>query len=241
MEFSLDSIKKEIESRRAENLVMEQETGTGRMGAPRDSKKFLADLLNSVNSGGAPTPAVQALRTVTEVTDQRLGVPTTVGRPSPTPVQGYNPPPQQYQPQPQIMNEGMGQDRGEAYFEQQLQRGYDMLRSRGGNQQPINPNAGLSAALNEYAASPFVGANQNGGINANALNEHITKSMGEIMGGSNFTKIVEGAYKNMINEMYTKEKIETALVDILQGETFKKIMKKLIVDTLIEIQNRNKK
>jgi hypothetical protein len=116
-----------------------------------------------------------------------------------------------------------------------------------------NPNAntpqqgaGLSQTLAEYANAPFVGTgmqqplNEGGGFNANNLNEHITRTMNEVMGGSNFTKIVAEAYKNMINEMYTKEKVETVLVEIVQSDVFKKIMKKQIVDTLIEIQNRKK-
>jgi len=241
--FNIESIKKEIDERRSKQQITEQTTGTGRMGAPRDSKKFLVDLLNSVNNNGAPTPAVQALRQVTEITDQRLGVPTTAGKtPQPgltqptynnTPVQNYT-----HQPQ-QMINEGG--ERTDSYFDQQMQRGYDMLRNRAGGQTP-QPNAGLSQVLTEYNNAPFVGTPQNGnmGVNAGALNEHIARTMNEMTNSSNFVNLVSEAYKNMINEMYTKEKIETALVEIIQSDTFKKIMKKNIVDTLLEIQNRNK-
>jgi hypothetical protein len=241
-EFNLDVIKKEIEERKATQIVTEQSTGTGRMGAARDSKKFLIGLLQSVNQG-APTPEVQALRTVTEMSDAKYGVPTTVGRPAPQ-VQPYAPTPQQQSYQPQALNENFGvppQDlRGdESYFDQQMQRGMELLRQR--SNQNANPNVGLSQALNEYSTAPFVNQpTQGGAINAGALNEHINKTLNEMTNNSNFIRLVEAAYKNMINEMYAKEKIETALVEIVQSDTFKKLMKKTIVDTLIEIQNRNK-
>lgn len=241
-EFNLDSIKQEIEARRSEQMLTEQQTGTGRMGAPRESKKFLVDLLQSVNQGGAPTAAVQALRTVTEQSDAIYGVPTTIGRPSPSmPQTQYQPQPQQYnqQPyqQPQQLNENfMGGnttgDRGaDSYFEQQMQQGMELLRVRAQKNQQGQPQAGLGQALNEYNNAPMMPQQ---GFNPNMLNEHIANS-------ANFQKLVEGAYKNMINEMFAKEKIENALVEIVQSETFKKIMKKTIVDTLLEIQNRNKK
>ncbi len=248
--FNLDAVKKEIDERRSGQLVNEQTTGTGRMGAPRDSKKFLVDLLTSVNNNGVPTPAVQALRQVTEITDQRLGVPTTAGKEAPIVQpnqQGY--PQQQYAQQP--MNENLmpqqqmpvGDGRGDVFFEQQMQKGMELLRQRGvQNQQPQQLGAALSQSLNEYANAPFMGQPAQGSVvNAGALNEHITKTMNEMTSNPNFGRLVESAYKNMINEMYAKEKIETALVEIVQSDTFKKIMKKTIVDTLLEIQNRNKK
>lgn len=234
MEFNLETIKQEIESRRSSNIVNEQTTVNSR--GTKGGQKFLLELLNSVNNNGAPTQAVQVLRQVTEVSDQKYGA---VGKST-----GHYVPPTQVQ-QEQFPSVNSGVERDENFFEQQLQRNMEMLRHKAASSTIQQPSAGLSQVLNEYAGTPYVGAPINnvsgGGINANALNEHITKTMSEVMGGSNFTKIVEGAYKNMINEMYTKEKIETALVEIIQGDTFKKIMKKIVVDTLIEIQNRNKK
>lgn len=238
MEFNLETIKQEIESRRSSNMVNEQTTVNGR--GAKGGQKFLLDILNSVNNNGAPTQAVQVLRQVTEVTDQKYG---NVGKST---GQQYVPPtnhPSQIQ-QEQFPPISSGVERDDNYFEQQMQRNFDTLRQRSATPTVQQPAAGLSQILNEYAGAPYIGAANtvnNGGINANALNEHINKTMSDVMGGSNFTKIVEGAYKNMINEMYTKEKIETALVEIIQGDTFKKIMKKIVVDTLIEIQNRNKK
>lgn len=241
-EFNLESIKQEIESRRSTHLVTEQETGTGRMGASRDSKKFLIGLLNSVNSG-VVTPELKALRTVTEMSDVKYGVPTTAGKPAPQVQQTqYTQPQQNVQYQPQVLNEHGGAEirADDTYFEQQMQRGMDLLRMRSGQNQAPN-NAGLSQALNEYATAPFLNQPSTGGINAGALNEHINRSLNEMTNNANFVRLVEAAYKNMINEMFAKEKIETALVEIVQGDTFKKIMKKTIVDTLLEIQNRNKK
>lgn len=237
--FNLENIKKEIEARKTESIVKGQAMGV----APKNGKKFLVDLLTSVNHG-TPTPAVQALRTLSESTEQRFGLVTHAGKEIVNKggaVQTYTPPINNTQ-QP-IMNDNG--DRGESFFDQQMAKATDMLKYKT-NPQPT-PNAGLSQTLSEYANAPYVGTGQqpmnesyNGGVNANMLNEHITRTMSEVMGGSNFTKLVEGAYKNMINEMYTREKVEQVLVEIIQGDTFKKILKKQIVDTLIEIQNRKK-
>lgn len=235
MEFNLDNIKQEIEARKAENSIKEQTAG--RVGqSPQAKKKFLVDLLTSVNSG-APTPAVAALRNLNETTEQIYG---GVGKPGVTYVAPIN----SVQPQPiQTINEmnRNGVERGDAYFEQQMELAQEKLRNRAGAPQ-LTPNAGLSQTLTEYANAPYIGQNQpiGSGINANALNEHVTRTMNEVMGSSNFTKIVGEAYKNMINEMYTKEKVESVLVEIVQSDTFRKIVKKQIVETLIEIQNRKK-
>lgn len=232
MEFNLETVKQEIEARKAENSLKEQASGRVSQ-SPQAKKKFLVDLLTSVNNG-TPTPAVAALRNLNETTEQIYG---SVGKGGSA--QTYVPPVNTVQPhalQPiNEMNNGM--ERGDAYFEQQM----DKLRNKS-NSPNFTPNAGLSQTLTEYANAPFIGQNQSmgGGINANALNEHVTKTMNEVMGSSNFTKIVAEAYKNMINEMYTKEKVESVLVEIVQSDTFKKIVKKQIVETLIEIQNRKK-
>lgn len=241
--FNLENIKKEIDARKSQNAVNEQ--AAGKVGqSPQAKKKFLVDLLTSVNNG-TPTSAVYALNHINEATESKHGLATHGGKSivnkggvvntyvPPTPMNETH---QNINVQPQV-------ERGESYFDQQMRIGQERLLNNAG--QPVaTPNAGLSQALNEYANAPYVGQNQQmmtgAGINANMLNEHVIKTMNEVMGGSNFTKIVAEAYKNMINEMYTKEKIEAALVEAFQGETFKKVIKKQIVDTLIEIQNRKK-
>jgi len=247
MDFNLEKIKEEIEARKSESRLTEEVNGTGRMGAPRDSKKFLVELLTSVQNNGVPTPAVQALRAVTEVTDQRLGVPVSAGgkvvqqnqQVYTAPAAGYNQQPMNevYQPQPQQLGE-----RDDSYFDRQMQMAVEKLRTNG-RPAPQNPNAGLTQTLADFANTQFAGAPSsqvNNNLNPSMLNEQVNRSMNEIMGSSQFTKIVGEAYKNMINEMYTKEKVESILVEIIQGDTFKKILKKQIVDTLIEIQNRKK-
>lgn len=236
MEFNLDNIKQEIESRKAENSLKEQ--AAGRVGqSPHAKKKFLVDLLTSVNSG-TPTPAVSALRNLNETTEQIYGGVGKAGA-----QQTYVPPTNtgaQHAIQP-VNEVYRGGERGDEFFEQQMELAKEKLRNKAGTAQ-LTPNAGLSQTLTEYANAPYIGQNQpiGGGINAGALNEHVTKSMNEVMGSSQFTKIVAEAYKNMINEMYTKEKVESVLVEIVQSDTFKKIMKKQIVETLIDIQNRKK-
>lgn len=250
MEFNLEKIKEEIEARKSETRLNEEVNGTGRMGAPRDSKKFLVELLTSVNNNGVPTPAVQALRSVTEVTDQRLGAPLTVndaykvmkqgGQPvQNTPAQ-YNqqqPMNEVYQPTPQQLGE-----RDDSYFDRQMQMAVEKLKTNG-RTVPQVPNAGLSQTLADYANTQYVGAPSqvNNNLNPTVLNEQVSKSMNEIMGSSQFTKIVSEAYKNMINEMYAKEKVETILVEIIQSDTFKKIMRKEVLNTLKEVQEYQKK
>jgi len=243
MEFDLDKIKQEIEARKTETVIREQ--ATGKAGIQKLSKReFLTGLLTSVNQS-VETPAVQALKTLTETTEQRYGA---VGKPGVNASQTYVPPTNQVQPINEIYtSHPQSFERGDAFFEKQMAKAAEMLKLKSNsNQQPAN--AGLSQTLAQYANAPFMGAPANqslneslgGGINASMLNEHINRTMTEVMGGSNFTKLVEGAYKNMINEMYTREKVESVLVEIVQGDTFKKILTKQIVETLKFIQNRIK-
>lgn len=242
MEFNLEELKKDIEARKSENLVREQAFGRGNGILKGDKKRFLVDLVNSVNQG-ADTPAVQTVRAISETTEKLHGMP----RKGMT----YNAPTQQTNayipPVPNqnlgVVNEG-GFERGDSYFEQQQQRAQELLKLRLGNGAIQNPNAGLSQQLNEYAQTPYIGNNQpqymneqlGGNINANVLNEHIRKTMTEVLAGSTFDKIVEDTFRNVITEMYTKEKIENVVNEFINEGKFAKVVRDVIVD----LQNRKK-
>src|SRR5258706_3478084 len=149
MEFNLDNIKQEIEARKAENSLKEQ--AVGRVGqSPQAKKKFLVDLLTSVNNG-TPTTAVTALRNLNETTEQIYG---GVGKSGSAAT--YVPPVNTAQPHAiQPVNEMNGGERGDVYFEQQMELAKDKLRNKSNSLQ-LTPNAGLSQTLTEYANAPYI-------------------------------------------------------------------------------------
>ncbi len=228
MEFNLDSIKKEIEERKSGQVIMEQ--AFGKSGVPKtDKKRFLTDLLNSVNHGNVTTPAVAAIRAVSETTEKIHGMPRqgmTYNTPSPA-TTSYTPPTNYG-----VVNE-TGGDRGDNYFEQQMQRSQELLKNKS------NSNAGLSQILNEHGAGQpqqsYV-TEQYGSVNLNVLNEQIRKTMTEVLGGTSLDKMVESTFKNMITEMYTKEKIENVVNEFVENGKFEKIVR----DVIIDLSNRKK-
>jgi hypothetical protein len=234
-EFSLDALKKDIESRKQESLL--KETAMGKSGVPKtDKRTFLVNLLNTVN-GQADTnnPAVQAIRAVSENTEAKFGIPERIRtnqRGGGDIVQ-----PQQYVQQPQQQQTF---DRGEEFFDRRLREQEELLRQRAGGQ-PVQSNAPLSQIVSEYRQAPYVGApmneqynpnaNMGGGLNAAMLNEHIRKTMTEVLAGSTFDKLVEDTFRNVITEMYTKEKIENVINEFIDGGKFKKV----VVDSINEM------
>lgn len=221
--LSLEALKKDIESRKQETLIKEQASGRG--GVPKtDKHTFLRSLLDSVNGSSTNNPAVQAIRAVSESTEAKFGTPEKIRPNQQQQPQNYQQPVQQIvQPQQQQFDQRGGDD----YFERQMRLGEERLRALNGQtQQPSN--AGLSQVLTEYNQAPFIGQNGNqnygSGLNATMLNEHIRKTMTEVLANSTFDKLVEETFRNVITEMYTKEKIEAVINEFIQNGKFKTIV-----------------
>lgn len=238
MNFDLDNIKKEIEERRNQSIIKEETLGTGGGIRKTDSKRFIVELLNSVNSG-VPTPAVQAIRAVSESTEANHGVPVAVAK------SHYTPPTpavrQQVNEFTQPVQNTQMYDRRDAFFEEQMAKAKDLVTRK---QTTPNQNTGLSQQLAEYATSQYVGAGatqqplhevqQYGAINPSLLNEQIRKTMIDVLGGNTFDKLVEETFRNVITEMYTREKIENVINEFIESGKFKKV----VVETILDIQKR---
>lgn len=223
--LSLEALKKDIESRKQENIIKEQTSGRG--GVPKtDKHTFLRNLRNSVNGEGVNNPAVEAIRAVSESTEAKFGVPEKVrinsSQTHTTRVETVqnNHVQQNVQPQQQF-------ERGDDYFDRQMRLGEERLRALNGQPQQQN-NGGLSQVLTEYNQAPFIGQNGNqnygAGLNASMLNEHIRKTMVDVLANSTFDKLVEDTFRNVITEMYTKEKIEAVINEFIQTGKFKTIV-----------------
>lgn len=229
-EFSLDALKKDIELRKQESLLME--TTMGKTGVPKtDKRTFLTNLLNSVNTQDRNNSAVQAIKAVSESTEAKYGGIPEKNRGNQR-INETIQPQQQFAPQPQTF------DRGEDFFERRMREQEELIRQKSGGVQPQN-NAALSHVVNEYRQAPYVGSpmneqynpNMGGGLNASMLNEHIRKTMTEVLAGSTFDKLVEDTFRNVITEMYTKEKIENVINEFIEGGKFKKV----VVDSINEL------
>jgi len=238
MNFNLDNIKKEIEERRNQSIIKEETLGTGSGIRKSDSKRFIVELLNSVNSG-VPTPAVQAIRAVSESTEANHGVPVAVAK------SHYNPPTQSASRQAvneytQPVQQSQMVDKRDTFFEEQMARAKELITKK----PTSNPNAGLSQQLAEYSTSQYVGAGapqqplnevqHYGAVNPALLNEQIRKTMIDVLGGNTFDKLVEETFRNVITEMYTREKIENVINEFIDSGKFKKV----VVETILDIQKR---
>lgn len=220
--LSLEALKKDIESRKQETIIKEQASGRG--GVPKtDKRTFLISLLNTVNGAGdTNNVAVQAIRAVSESTEAKFGTPEKI-RPNSTHTRIENVQNNQFQ-QPQTSQVDRGQD---DFFEKQMQLGQERLKNLNTQSQTPNNN-GLSQVLTEYNQAPFIGQNNNqqygSGLNASMLNEHIRKTMTEVLANSTFDKLVEETFRNVITEMYTKEKIESVINEYIQTGKFTKLI-----------------
>jgi hypothetical protein len=235
-EFKVDfkALKQQIEAGKAQQTTKEVALGRVPEGAiPKKNKKaFLNELVHSMRSG-VSTSATEAIRSVNETVEVKRGQPPAVAKNTGG---KYALPRQQYTPinenviQPQIprtaandwaipqfvqVGGGYGNER-EDLFEQNLQKqmaAFDQMKMNG------NP---VAAQIMQQPQYPH------------QMNEQVVVQ--QPMTERNMDKLVESAFKNVLTEIYTKQKIQESLHDFLASDEFEKIVSGVI----LRIAKRNK-
>jgi len=250
-EFNFDSLKREIEERNKETLIKEEAMGKSCI-RKTDRNTFLINLLNSVKVGDPNNQSVQAIKAVTESTDVVHGNSNVIAGNQQT---HLNIPSQQQQfhnPQQGYQNhQGGFEDRSEGYFREQERIALERL-SNSIPKPPSQNNVPMSQMLTEYNKTPYVGQpnNYGGGINAQLLNEHISKTMNEILNSAMADKLVEGMTKNILSEVYARERVEKVVKALIDDGTFRKMLieglvendkyRSIVISTVREIAERKK-
>ncbi len=238
MEFKIDLevLKKSVEERKNNSMIVEQ--AMGKTGVPKtDKRTFLANLLSSVNQGDRNNTAVQALQTLNETVEATRGVPTAVAK-----NMGVGRMGEAYTPAPATPNTSYRD--GDAAFEREVQkRAEDMVRLGKMNASNSVP---LSEAVNNYAKTPYVGQPMNEQYApqqqySSPMNEQILKSVADVMGSAMFDKMINESFRNVITEIYTKEKIENVIKEYVESDIFKKVVAGKVADTIKQLQEIQKK
>jgi hypothetical protein len=234
--FDFSKLKSEISSRKSEITTKEVALGKVPAGAIRknNKKEFIKELVTSMHTG-VKTSASEAVRTVSETVEMRKGLPPAVAKNT-----GKYIPPRtnnQYVP----LNENVaplqrnaadewgipsgvernGYGEREDLFDQNLRKqmeDFDRMKMTG------NPVAAQMMRQPQYGQQPQYIVEQQG-----AGNQIMTEDR-------NLEKLVEGAFKNVLTEIYTKQKIQEALTDFLKSDDFVKV----VGQAINEIAKRNK-
>lgn len=255
-EFKVDfkALKQQIDAGKVQQHNKEVALGRVPEGAiPKKNKKaFLNELVHSMRHG-VNTDAVEAIRTVNETVEIRRGQPPAVAKNTggkyAQPKNNYVPMNENVAPQPQHRNAadewgvpqgaggngrgGYGGNGGnggydgerENLFEQNLHKqmaAFDQMKMTGNpvaaqimQQQPQYPN--------QQGYQPQY---------PHQMNEQVIVEQPE----RNMEKLVESAFKNVLTEIYTKQKIQEALSDFLKSDDFVKV----VGQAINEIAKRNK-
>lgn len=235
-EFKVDfkALKQQIEAGKAQQTTKEVALGRVPEGAiPKKSKKaFLNELVHSMRSG-VSSNATEAIRSVNETVEVKKGQPPAVAKNTggkyAVPRQHYTPMNENVmQPQPRTAANdwgipqgvqtggGYGGNEREDLFEQNLQKqmaAFDQMKMTG------NP---VAAQIMQQPQYPH------------QMNEQVIVQ--QPMNERNMDKLVESAFKNVLTEIYTKQKIQEALSDFLKSEDFVKV----VGQAINEIAKRNK-
>jgi len=251
VKFDLNKLKSDIDSRKKEQNTKQVVLGNVPEGAiqKKGKKQFLNELVTSMHTG-VRTSASEAIKAVNETVEMKKGAPQAVAKnnankyiPSRTIVnEEVAPQPIQRRTgaddwgmggngaQPDMRYRSQGDEREmqfenafqkqNADFDQMMMAGYannpaymKMMQERG--QQPVQsykPQVIAEGSLNEQVE---------------LLNEKMERNM---------EKLVESTFKNVLTNIYTKEKIQESLVEFLQTDEGLKVVSRAIN----EIAKRNK-
>ncbi|MFW6272974.1 MAG: hypothetical protein ACOC2U_04250 [bacterium] len=222
--IDINKLKDEIDSRKKQrdtqstNLGENVNTGNGQGSMARDS--FLNDLLTSLNSG-TETTATNKLKMVENAVDSKEGK---------TPRYGVNENVQQQptqQPvQPSYNENYAGMDRDELMykqFESKTKQTLGETLAQYGNKPNPNPQANTMGYPQSQPQQPMQ-------MNEQYLSEVVQKTL-----ENNFEAIVETAMKNVVFEIFASEKLKEGLSE--NRDTIKKI----VYETIRELQNKKKK
>lgn len=222
--LNLNKLRDEIDNRKQAKNSVSSQLGEQVGIAPRDA--FLSGLLESLNTG-RETASTSLVKCVTNTTVDKKGGGTKMRINEGSPV--VNSPtsrPQTQHGQYAEMNER----------DEQLFAEFEKRRKQT-----------LAESIESYAHIPSVGAPMTNqpqtNYNSNAgqpqfLNEgHLVESVKKIVDGylvESFGPVVEEAIKSTIIEMYAVERIKEVLHEN------KELIRSVVLDTIREIQNRNK-
>jgi|SRR5579859_636061 len=259
VKFDPSKLKAEIDNQRKEMLQKNPELAKKVNNAGK-GKKFISELKASMVHG-VKTEASELVRAVNQKTDNNYAPPIAVAK-----NYAKNQPPQQQRQViaedthhtptrtgasdwgvaggGNVSNtpvyRGSENDR-EASFEQvfsQKNDAFDQMMMRGAAKNNPNLQKFLDANpnANQYMhqqPEQVVIAEQMGGSNQN-INEQV-QSLNEKV-ERNLEKMVESAFKGVLTNIYTKQKIHEALGDFLESEEFVKI----VGEAIVKISKRNK-
>jgi hypothetical protein len=253
--FDLSALKNEIATR---NQSTAQRAASGRMneGAVRkDKRAFLGGLVTSL-SQGVPTEATSVISTISNVVESKHGHPQGK-KISPVP-QHHAPIINEVHNPPVMNNGGgqtLGQalsnvgsiingqnpygsidgERGDMVFEQRMANSMNRMVSNFGQPQPMPQypqNYGQPQSLNEqqmYQQMLLQQQQQVGGamVNPQALNEHVKNQLFEVL-DRNLEKLVEAAFKSVLTNVYSNERIHSAIDEYTKGDRFKNQISEVI-------------
>ena len=238
--INFEELKKNIGKQKEDHNTKEVALGRIPAGAIKKSgnrKAFLNELVTSMHLG-VKTNASETVRVVSETVEAKRGLPSAAAKN----VAGKYIPPRQNtsiqlnEQQVAPVNRPSGGDWGipqgvsgnygggidgerEGLYEQQLAKQmamYDQMKMSG------NPVAQQILQQPQYVQQP-------------QQQQYVVEQQG-VGDGRNIEKLVEGAFKNVLTEIYTKQKIQEALSDFLKSDDFVKV----VGQAINEIAKRNK-
>lgn len=252
VKIDLSQLKNNIAAQKKELYTKQIAMGHGNGQPVKGNKRaFLNELKNVLQTGG-DSEAVAVIRAVSETVEQKRGVPAAVAKNK----KNYMPPrPQQYlneetpvvQPRRTGADDwgvsgggnsipqrgGYGEERetefdrafnqNNAAFDRVMQERNPMVASSPKYQQMVNQHQSKHQQNEHYVVEQPQVLNEQ----LEVLNEKIEK---------NLDKMVESAFKNVLSDIYTKQKIQEALGDFLKSDDFIKV----VGQAINEIAKRNK-
>lgn len=252
VKIDLSQLKNNIAAQKQELHSKQIAMGQGNGQPIKGNKRaFLNELKNVLHTGGN-SEAVAVIRAVNETVEQKRGVPVAVAKNK----KNYMP----ARPQQQFVNEevpvqhrrsgaddwgvagggggnnvpqrgGYGEER-EAQFEQALNNTNQAFDQMMMSQNPYvaqNPKYQQMVGQYQPQAQP-----QQQYVVEQPQNEHMELLTEKIE--KNLDKMVESAFKNVLSEIYTKQKIQEALGDFLKSDDFVRV----VGQAINEIAKRNK-
>jgi len=239
--FDVKKIREEIDRKRSQSEVIG--SGNSQISVPRTGDAFLRDLVTSLNTGNL-TPAVKKMQIVEQIAEEKkpTGIKSNRGFSSEnihslinsSPNENY-----QEQQQPIRTNSYDDGDR-EEYMARKMDE-----QNRGLVNKFQNPNgADVSQLVERYygASKPnnqsVIAGNQqpmSNQLNSRIINEEIDRRFNLYL-NENMGAILEGAIRNTIIEMYSKERVKTVLAEL----DFDGMIREGVLRTIKELQDRKK-
>lgn len=254
VKVDLSQLKNNIAQQKKELHNKQIALGQGNGLPMKGSKKsFLNELVNSMRTG-QKSEAIEVVRAVNETVEHKKGVPPAVAKnrksyaPPRNPRQQVNEDydPQQKQKRSGADDWGMGSQGGGQY---PRQGGYGDEREAQFDQAFSQNNAAFDRMMQER--NPIVAGNPKYQQMVNQQqpqyqNEQYVFEQPQVMNEQlevlnekiekNLDKMVESAFKNVLSDIYTKQKIQEALGDFLKSDDFIKV----VGQAINEIAKRNK-